>query len=349
MAEETEMNSISVPDAETSPAPKRKHRTLRVLAIVLGVIVGVIVLAIVSVNVFVRSVYAEFYDNASPEFAIPGVSQGFIPQDLDYFDKTDEWLFSGYMGDGSPSPLYKSSEHSATVRFTAEAPDGTAYTGHGSGITSNSTNVFLTREGGYLVFAADDIANVGDGGTVRAIGEVDIEVTPAFLNIENSILYAGNFYFPEKYETPAEHRIFTTDGNQNPAVMYAYPASPDARFGYAEQAVCVYSIPEMVQGMCTTPAGQMVFSTSYGLRSSRLLFFDAGLLEQDGTFFADGRDVPLYICDTRSLVGEVEAPPMTEGIESHDERIYIAEESASNKYIFGKLYGAGVVYALKPL
>lgn len=37
---------------------------------------------------------------------------------------------------------------------------------------------------------------------------------------------------------------------------------------------------------------------------------------------------------------------MTEGVESHDGLVYIAEESASNKYLFGKLYGAGMVYAL---
>lgn len=37
---------------------------------------------------------------------------------------------------------------------------------------------------------------------------------------------------------------------------------------------------------------------------------------------------------------------MTEGIEFDDGRIYISEESASNKYIFGKLYGAGEVYSM---
>lgn len=329
--------------------PARKRRPLKVLAIVLGVIVGVVVLALVAVNAFVRVVYADFYENASPAFAIPGISQGFVPQDLDRFAQTDQWLVSGYEADGSPSPVYKTSETSATVRFTVALPDGTPYTGHGSGITSSGSNVFLTRENGYLVLAADDVAAVADGGTVRAIGEVDLDFTPAFLNIENGILYAGDFYFPEKYETPAEHRIFTTDGNENPAVMYAYPADADAQFGFADQAACVYSIPAMVQGMCTTPSGQMVFSTSYGLRSSRLLFFDASHLAQDGTFTADGREAPLYIFDTRSLVGEVEAPLMTEGIDSYDGLIYIAEESASNKYLFGKLYGAGLVYALKPL
>ncbi len=328
---------------------EKRRRPLRVVAITIGVIAAVLVVALVAVNVFVRTVYAAFYDDSRPILPIPGVSQGFVPQDLDHLDQGDQWLFSGYSSDGSPSPLYKSSLHGPTARLAVASPDGTLYDGHGSGVTSNSLYVFLTREDGYLVLSADDVANAEDGDTVRAIGEVDLELSPAFLNIENGILYAGNFYFPEKYETPGEHRIFTSDGDQNPAVMYAYPPSDEGRFGFAEHAARVYSIPAMVQGMCTTPSGQMVFSTSYGLRSSRLLFYDTARLEQDGTFWADGREVPLSIFDTRSLVGELEAPPMTEGIESHDGLIYISEESASNKYFFGKLYGAGLVYALAPL
>ena len=37
---------------------------------------------------------------------------------------------------------------------------------------------------------------------------------------------------------------------------------------------------------------------------------------------------------------------MAEGIESYDGRVYVSDESASNKYFFGKLYGVGVVYSL---
>ena len=50
--------------------------------------------------------------------------------------------------------------------------------------------------------------------------------------------------------------------------------------------------------------------------------------------------MPLYYFDSTNLVSDLSAPPMSEGIEYHDGRIYISEEAASNKYIFGKLYGA---------
>ena len=101
-----------------------------------------------------------------------------------------------------------------------------------------------------------------------------------------------------------------------------------------------------------------MLSTSYGFAASHLLtyqispenMFDAARANANGdaalTFFVDGRSVPLFFLDSTNLVSDLEAPPMTEGIEYHDGRVYISEESASNKYIFGKLYGAGDVFSL---
>ncbi len=38
---------------------------------------------------------------------------------------------------------------------------------------------------------------------------------------------------------------------------------------------------------------------------------------------------------------------MSEGIENHDGKLFVSFESASNKYIFGKLYGGGAVFAVE--
>ena len=179
-----------------------------------------------------------------------------------------------------------------------------------------------------------------------AIARVDLDFSPAFMNIEGDTLLTGNFYYPGDYETPASHRITTPDGTENPAVIYAYDLDPNAPFGVAPGPACVYSIPGMIQGTCLTDSGRIVLSQSYGIATSHLLAYDQARLTQDGTFLADGAEVPLYCLDSRSLAADVEAPPMAEGIESFEGRVYVSDESASNKYIFGKLYGAGVVYAL---
>lgn len=334
-----------MPEAATPEEPT-KRRPLRAVAIVATIIIGVVLVALVGVNVFVRTAYAPFYDQATREFPIPGVGEGFVPQDLDYLDDANEWLFSGYMADGLPSPIYKRALDGSVAQLAVELPDGSEYRGHGSAITSTDRYVLITRDEGYLVFDAAEVAAARNGETIRAIGSVDMDFSPAFMNIENDTLYAGNFYFPGDYETPDHHRITTADGTENPAILYAYPADEQGAFGFAEKAARAYSIPGLVQGVAVTPDDQLVLSASYGLRSSHLLAYDMAQLAVEGEFIADGETVPLYALDGRALVGDVEAPPMTEGIESHGGRIYIAEESACNKYIFGKLYGAGYVYAI---
>lgn len=315
--------------------------------IIFGVLAVLVIAGTVAVNIYMRTTYGPFYDEARVEFAQPGLDEGFIPQDLDYFDAIGGWLFSGYESDGSPSPLYRQLDDGSFARLQIALPDGSLYDGHGSAVTSTDDHVFLTCEGGYLILDAQDVAEAADGDTMEARALRDLDFSPAFMNIENDVLYTGNFYFPEAYETPAEHRIMAADGTENPAVLYAYPADGEDDYGFSGQAERVYSIPGKVQGVCFTEEGRIVLSTSYGLASSHILVYDEALLQPLGTFPADGTEVPLYSLDSSSLAETIEAPPMTEGIESHLGRIYISNESACNKYLFGKLYGGGEVFSLK--
>lgn len=332
--------------AAKHPVSGKRRRWPKVVGIVLGVVVGLALLAVVGLNVYVRTTYASFYEHASAPFGIPGTNSGFVVQDLDYLDGADLWLFSGYMASDGPSPLMRHAADGSESRVFLAEPDGATYAGHGSGVTSLDDYVYVTCEGGYLVFSADEVAAAQDGDTVTALAKMDLEFTPAFMNIEGDRLLVGNFYRAGNYETPDSHRIMNGDGEVNPAIIYAYPLDAAAPYGISQTADAVLSIPERIQGTCLTDDGRIVLSQSYGIASSHLLAYDTAKLTQDGTFFADGAEVPLFCLDSRSLSDDVVAPPMSEGIESHDGLVYVSGEAASNKYIFGKLYGAGVVYAL---
>lgn len=327
---------------------QKGHRVAKVMAGICLGLMGLLLVAFAGVNAFVRIAYAGFYDHASREFDIPGISEGFVPQDLDHLDD-GTWLFSGYMADGSESAIYRLGADGTSGRFFVSRPDGSAYDGHGSGITSDGEHVLLTDGDGFLAFDLASVEAVEENGRVQAIGRRSLEFAPAFLNIEDGALYLGDFYHPGPYETPDAHRMQTPAGDENPAVMYAYPEDEMGTFGYADQAARVYSIPARIQGMCITDAGSIVLSQSYGLATSHLLVYDAIAAEganADDWFVADGRTVPLFYLDSACEVADVDAPPMTEGIEWHDGGIFISCESASDKYLFGKLYGAGAVYAL---
>lgn len=412
---------------------KRTSGAKKIALWALGIVVGFVVVVLVGFNIYIRATYSAFYSQATEEFEIPGIHAGFICQDLDYYEDADCWFFSGYATGGnsseSASLLYRRNADGSAVEFFAQLPDGSPYTGHGSGITTSSDYAFLTCDNGYLVFHASDLVNAGAGDVVIAIDRVDLELTPAFMNIENDTLYVGTFHLLPEYEAPGHHHLITPDGSENAGMMFAYPADAvedtdgdtDARYGFARQADRAYSLPDKVQGMSMLPNGDIVLSTSYGFNTSHLLTYrvlgqevldaeqDASVTEpterslsfdaeaQDNandtsnsaasnstvsdsatsavsssaagtsdsatsaaspsvtpssamnspyTFFVDGRSVPLFFLDSTNLVSDIEAPPMTEGIEFHDGRIWVSEESASNKYLFGKLYGAGDVFSL---
>lgn len=318
----------------------------RIVLWILGILFAVVMIVLVAVNLFVKITYASFYEAAENEFPIPGISNGFIPQDLDYMAAIDGWLFSGYMTDGSPSPIMKRDHDGNIATIYVETPEGTPYEDHGSAITSTDEFSYLACEGGYYVLDSYDVANAADGSTIHAIQKVDLEFSPAFMNIQHDTLYAGVFYRPGNYETPEEQHITTPDGTQNYAIMYAYPADEETDFDFATHAAAAYSIPAQVQGMSLTDDGRFVFSTSYGLATSHLYVYDAPTYDGESAYLADGENVALLHFDGTNLVEDIEAPPMTEGIDVFDGKIWISEESASNKYLFGKLYDAGCVYAL---
>lgn len=330
-------------------------RPARALLIALGVVAGIALIAVIGLNVYVRVAFAPFYERAEAAFPIPGLDAGFVCQDLDCLEDGQTWLLSGYQADGSASPLYRRAADGSTARLTVELPDGTAYDGHGSAVTSDDGLVYLACEGGYLVLDEATVASADDGQAVAALGSVDLGFSPSFMNIEGEVMYAGAFYHPGDYETPESWHVVTPDGTENPSLMFAFSADPSQEWNFATEPMAAYSIPGMIQGVCATPDGSLVLSQSFGLATSHLLVYDIDVIEPDGTLEAaalrpdapdPAADVPLYCLDGRSLADDVAAPPMTEGIESHDGRVYVSEESASGKYLFGKLYGAGQVYAL---
>lgn len=326
----------------------KSHRALKITGIVIGVIVGIALIAVVALNIYMRVAFAPFFDRAESPFDIPGVNTGFVPQDLDHVEADDSWLFSGYMADHSPSPLYRRTADGTITKFYVSLPDGSPYDGHGSAITTNEQYAYLACEEGYLVIPMDDLLFAEDGASVQATEKVDVDLSPAFMNIEQGQLLLGNFYYPNDYETPENHHITTPDGTENPAVMYAFAADPAEPGRFLTVPDNVFSIPGMVQGTCITDDGRIVLSVSYGIAPSHLLAYNVNLAAPDGTFTTgSGDEVELFCLDSRNLTEDLVGPPMQEGIESHDGRVYTTDESASNKYIFGKLCGAGRVYAVQ--
>ena len=87
-----------------------------------------------------------------------------------------------------------------------------------------------------------------------------------------------------------------------------------------------------MQGICFTPDGKVVMSTSYGLTDSVYYVYDESEATDSGKTM-DG--APLFYLDT--LKKEMKGPAMSEDLDYYDGQIITMTESASNKYIFGEI------------
>ena len=73
---------------------------------------------------------------------------------------------------------------------------------------------------------------------------------------------------------------------------------------------------------------------------SKVYKYNFSSLQAGGSKEVCGQTVPLYTLTSANSTASWILPPMAEEIECVDGRFYISNESASNKYIFGKLTDA---------
>ena len=92
-----------------------------------------------------------------------------------------------------------------------------------------------------------------------------------------------------------------------------------------------------------------MLSSSYGLATSKIYVYDMQTAnsQQKGNVVVEGKTIPLVYLDENSLVDTISAPPMAEEMVYLNGRLMVIGESASNKYIFGKLLRAKHVWSIE--
>ena len=315
-----------------------------------AVIIAALLLILMAAREYFRLPVLDYYHASEKAFRIPGLDEGFVPQGLSYDADTDLFFITGYRKDGSASPVYTVSRtDSAVNRTLLMNTDGTPFTGHAGGISVHGDYVYIAGgedkcvyvfSRGVLLSAPEDGAQcLGSFETALPDGDgIDV----AFTAVHNGKLYVGEFYREQNYPTAESHKLTTRVGDYNTALALAYEFSddPDNRFGLAPTPCAAYSLPGLVQGMCFD-GSSVYLSTSYGLAFSHIYVYDASALAPQGEI----ADVPLYAMDSASLTAALKLPPMSEEIEVLDGRLYTMCESASQKYLFGRLTGGVWCYA----
>jgi len=241
-------------------------------------------------------------------------------------------LVSGYMKDDRPSRIYVTTTDSKSYHVTLHC-DGEPYTGHAGGIAVSGDFAYIANGSRIFTFSLADVLDADNGDSVNIGTGTKINNKASFLYTDDEYLYVGSFMDPGTKKV--EEHIFETAEGTHYAICSVYP------IGDLSAPVRIYSIRDYVQGICFTPDGKIVLSTSHGLNDSVYYIYDRDAAVDSGKTL-DG--APVYYLE--QALNAVRGPAMAEGMDRYQEQLITLTESASDKYIFGKLFFATDIVSL---
>lgn len=305
---------------------------LKIALAALAGILALVILVLGVLNVAKFMIYSEYYSAKDNLCKNPGLSDGFVCQGICSVDGTDKILVSGYMKDKTPSRVYVTDTDNDSY-YVELSRSGKEFTGHAGGISMNGDTVYIANGSRLYSFPLTALLDASEGQTVE-IGEgVGVNNSASFCYADDKYVYVGEFHDGGKYVT--EHPYETAEGTHY-AIVSRYThddlTAPDK----------IYSIRDKVQGICFTPDGKVVMSTSYGLKDSHYYVYNESDARDSGKVL-DG--APVYYLE--ACQKDVKGPAMAEGLDYLDGKIITLTESASDKYIFGKFFFANKIVAIE--
>lgn len=298
---------------------------------ILGVILALVIFVIGGLNIAKFAIYSDYYSMETNICTNPGLNDGFVCQGIAISEANEKIIVSGYMADDSASRLYVT-DYESNSYYVTLAKNGEDFTGHAGGVAISGDAVYLANGQRIYTISLKDVLNAENGAALDVGEGVPVNNSASFVFADETYLYVGEFHDGGKYVT--DHPYETPDGLYH-AIVSRYTldnlTQPDK----------IYSIRDKVQGICFTPDGQVVLSTSYGLSDTMYYVYN----EQDAVDSGEMLDgAPVYYLN--NCIKEVKGPAMGEDLDYYDGNVITLTESASNKYIFGKLFFANKVVAL---
>lgn len=314
---------------------------LKILKITGISIASFLVIFIIGMNIFFKAPVFKYYKNSKKAFVFPDLSKNYIAQGITYDKSTDNFYLTGYMNDGSASPVYVINKTTRKLvnSVRLQNQNGTDFTGHAGGLTLFNDKLYVagSEDCCLYVFNKSDVDSAPLNSFVRCTDIVDLTTDSDYLGVaftttHDNLVYAGEFYKLPNYKTADSHTVKTENGDQ-----HALAVGFELEENYPTAKVA-YSLPDLVQGICFGPDA-IFLTTSWGPSFSHIYKYNYSDIKQSGTKEVCGQEVPLFILTKENASETFKTAPMAEEIEYVDGRYYISNESASNKYIFGKFTG----------
>ena len=281
-------------------------------------------------------VYPDYLANKETVCTIPGLNDGFVPQGLSHTED-GTYIFTGYVGNTHELAIYLVKDDVAKEIIPVKA-DGSRWSGHGGGTAVAGNLLYVANEKSeVLMFNLSALESAKDGDKVENLDSFMVTTNASFCFVDGNNLYIGEFYRPVDYETKAEHAYTTPAGDEHHAWVCRYTLTSEG-FVENETPNQVISVKEQVQGFAVKDDVYMI-SRSWGVSTSKLDFYE-GLKDSETTVTINDTEVPLYYLDSSNQTKTLDMPAFSEDLTIIGDRVLISFESACNKYIIGKLFGA---------
>jgi len=304
--------------------------------LIMFVIIGILALILVTIiglNIAKYFIYSDYYSIKTDICKNPGLNDGFVCQGIAVSEEDNVILVCGYMKDKTNSRIYVT-DFDSNSYYVELTRGGEKYTGHAGGLAITGDTVYIANAKKIYSFPLSSVLSASNGDIVDIGSGTKVNTNASFVYTDEEYLYVGEFHDGGKYVIE-NHEHETAEGTHY-AICTKYALSD------LETPIAVYTLRNNVQGICFTPNGKVVLSTSYGLTDTIYYVYDLDSAADSGLTF-DG--APVYYLD--DLEKEIHGPAMGEDLDYFNGRIITLTESASQKYIFGKFFGATKIVGLK--
>ena len=310
--------------------------------ITLCIILSFAVLIIGGGNIVKFAIYPEYYSIKTDLCKNPGLSDGFVCQGICAYEQEEKFLVSGYMMDNSPSRIYVTDTENNSYYVSVTYGSGKAFTGHSGGIAISGDDAYIASGDNLYAIPLPSIIDASNGDSVSISKIIPVNNEASFVYADEDYIYVGEYHDGKSIFT--DHPYETPDGTYY-AIVSRYSAKEITKYHKKNYPTVtpdkIYSIRNNAQGICFTPDGNVVISTSYGINDTVYYVYE----EADALALKETLDGANVYC-LYDHIKEIKAPAMGEDLDYYDGQIITLTECASNKYVFGKFFFADKIVSL---
>ena len=289
--------------------------------------------------------YKKFAKAGELSILIPALDDMFVPQGMTYYAPENLMFFTGYYGEGYSSTLFAvdMATNEVVKEILLAEVDGSIYDGHAGGVAVTGKNIYISDNNRLYRLPLSDFHNAAPMDVLGFAEAIPVPCEASYCQINNGVLWVGEFYYKneKKYHTDPSHEVKSEKGTQYNAWLLGYklvdqteneldPACITAGGAIPDY---ILATTDRIQGV-TFCDNQIFLSQSYGRNNDSTIYRYKNVLGKDPDMKVQvlGVPRPMWFLDSKNPDAKLKSPPMTEGLCTIGNSVYVSFESAAPKY-----------------